>query len=83
MQRVSRFAKVAGPLRLAKKYQMTKLATQLTSILEADWPSKLDDWMRIREAVEARGFEPVREQNDYDEGYVSLWLEVILPDPGA
>ena len=61
---------------------MTKLATQLTSILEADWPSNLDDWLRIRNAAEAQGFEPVRDQNDDDEGYVNLWLEGVLPDPG-
>ena len=48
VDRIDRFEKLAGPLRLAKKYQITALYDQLLSFLEADWPWQEDAWQQLR-----------------------------------
>ncbi|EKM56190.1 uncharacterized protein PHACADRAFT_184866 [Phanerochaete carnosa HHB-10118-sp] len=43
---------VAGPMRLAAKYEMDGILNQLAPILERDWPSKYEDWMHAEKEFE-------------------------------
>ncbi|GJE88191.1 BTB/POZ domain-containing protein [Phanerochaete sordida] len=41
------FKIIAGPLRLAAKYEMDSVLQQLVPVLERDWPSRYEDWALI------------------------------------
>lgn len=48
---------IAGPMRLAAKYEIDDILSQLAPVLERDWPSKYEDWLRVEKEFEQNFYE--------------------------
>ena len=48
---VSKGDLIAGPVRLAHKYEMEKLLRELSSFLQQDYPSSFSDWLNVHQII--------------------------------
>jgi hypothetical protein len=63
---------MAGPLKLATKYQVDALRSQIIKHLERDWPSTIDDWDRVDDDTHKRS--AALQSSDGS-------LDGVVPDP--
>ena len=59
-------ALIAGPLRLAKKYIMEGITTELVRILERDWPDDYTLWVLAEEETRVRVLTEVCSSHPYN-----------------
>jgi hypothetical protein len=60
---------MAGPLKLATKYQVDALRDQIIKHLERDWPSTIDDWDRVDDETHKKQLAVLQS------------LDGVVPDP--
>lgn len=49
-----KLSSVAGPLKLARKYQVDPVFQRIISLIQQDWPTTLEDWDKIQDTQSAR-----------------------------
>jgi len=64
---------MAGPLKLATKYQVDALRSQIIKHLERDWPSTIDDWDRVDDDTHKKRLAALQSSDES--------LDGVVPDP--
>lgn len=74
---------LAGPLRLAKKYDMEGVRARLVKHVTADWPVTLIEWDRQLADFEAIEMELLQLQRNNDENSPRQFLSDHIPEPAS
>ena len=77
-------SRIAGPMRLAKKYDAYALFGKLALLLERDWPREFIPWRRMHRIIRDRQEDFMEEIEEENPGYPGTIIDenALTYDPG-